>query len=192
VTSLSLLERIRGGDEDAWRRLVGLYTPLVAHWCSRNQLRGADADDIVQETFAAAASSIGRFRREQAGQTFRAWLRGIARNKILELYRGRGLEPPARGGSSIQQRMQEIPDNTAEAAEDPDDSGVVTDLFHRALELVRAEFESQTWKAFWGTAVEGRMPRDVGGDLGLSPNAVRTAKCRVLNRLRQEVGDLVD
>src|SRR2546421_498298 len=32
-TSLTLLERARGRDADAWARLVGLYAPLVDAWC---------------------------------------------------------------------------------------------------------------------------------------------------------------
>jgi RNA polymerase sigma-70 factor (ECF subfamily) len=65
-------------------------------------------------------------------------------------------------------------------------------LLHRALELIRAEFEERTWQAFWQTAVEGRSPGDVGADLAMSPGAVRVAKSRVLKRLREELGDLND
>src|SRR5262249_61127710 len=32
-TSRSLLERVRADDPAAWERLVGLYSPLVYHWC---------------------------------------------------------------------------------------------------------------------------------------------------------------
>lgn len=41
----------------------------------------AAADDIVQETFIAAWRQLIRYDR---GRPFAAWLRGIARNKILE------------------------------------------------------------------------------------------------------------
>ena len=34
-------------------------------------------------------------------------------------------------------------------------------LFLRGLDLIRDEFEERTWRAFWGTAVEGLSPRDV-------------------------------
>src|SRR5438128_1435742 len=35
VTPLSLLERVRANDPEAWRRLVELYQPLVRCWCQR-------------------------------------------------------------------------------------------------------------------------------------------------------------
>jgi RNA polymerase sigma-70 factor (ECF subfamily) len=176
--------------------MVNLYAPLIYHWCHRHGVRGADADDILQEVFAGALRSIASFRREQAGQTFRAWLRGITRNKMLEFLRERGQEPQAQGGSTMHERLAQVADAssalTADPAEDPDDAKIVTDLFHRALNLVRAEFETHTWAAFWGTVVEGRLPNDVGADLKMSPNAVRTAKSRVLRRFREEVGDLAN
>jgi RNA polymerase sigma-70 factor (ECF subfamily) len=68
----------------------------------------------------------------------------------------------------------------------------LTGLYHRALELVRGEFEERTWQAFWRATVEGHAPADIAADIGVTPAAVRKAKSRVLLRLRQEVGDLID
>jgi RNA polymerase sigma-70 factor (ECF subfamily) len=56
-----------------------------------------------------------------------------------------------------------------------------------ALEQVRCQFETQTWNAFWQTAVEGRSPPDLTAELGMSPAAIRQAKSRVLRRLKQEM-----
>jgi len=38
LTSLSLLDRVKADDQQAWQHLVGLYTPLVWHWCARWQV----------------------------------------------------------------------------------------------------------------------------------------------------------
>src|SRR5260370_707050 len=46
--------------------------------------------------------------------------------------------------------------------------------------------------SFWQAAVDGRAPIDVGGDLSLSQGAVRVAKSRVLRRLREEVGGVLE
>jgi RNA polymerase sigma-70 factor (ECF subfamily) len=56
--------------------------------------------------------------------------------------------------------------------------------------VIRGAIEWRTWQAFWLTAVEGRLPRDVALELGISPGAVRVAKSRVLKRLRDELGGL--
>ena len=57
---------------------------------------------------------------------------------------------------------------------------------------MRGEFEERTWRAFWMTAIEGRSPVELTADLGMTPAAIRQAKSRVLRRLRQEMGDLLD
>src|SRR5438270_2675595 len=79
-TSVTLLERLRANEPDAWGVMVRLYSPLLFHWCARFGLRGADADDVAQETFREAATHLANFRRDRPGDTFRGWLRGIARN----------------------------------------------------------------------------------------------------------------
>ncbi len=62
--------------------------------------------------------------------------------------------------------------------------------FAVAADQVRGEFTASTWKAFWGTAVDGRPAKEVGAELGLSPGAVYVAKSRVLARLREKVREL--
>ncbi len=189
VTSLSLLRRARDNEPDAWSRLVHLYRPLVLYWCGRGGVRGGDADDVAQEVLHAASASIGKFRREQPGDSFRGWLRGITRNCILLYFRRSRDRPLAVGGSDALLRLQEIPQPLSDLDEDPPEE--VRSLYHRALELVRSEFEDRTWSAFWLTAVEGRSPVAVAPELGVTPAAVRQSKSRVLRRLKQEVGDLI-
>ncbi len=55
------------------------------------------------------------------------------------------------------------------------------------MELVKDEFQPNTWQAFWRTAVEGRPAQEVGGELKMTPGAVYVAKSRVLARHREEV-----
>jgi hypothetical protein len=40
--------------------------------------------------------------------------------------------------------------------------------------------------------LEGAKPNDVAAELGLSVNAVLLAKCRVFNRLREELSGFVE
>lgn len=191
ATSLSLLQRVKTRDADAWRRMVELYSPLVYSWCRRSGMNGEDAGDVLQDVFTAVAVHIDDFRRDRAGDTFRGWLRTIARNKIRDHFRRQAQQPAGIGGSTAQQRFQDLADEHLEptdaASEDEESRG----LFHRALELIRSDFEEHTWKAFWQTAVEGRTSTDVADDLGMTPGAVRQAKYKVLRRLRTELGDVL-
>jgi RNA polymerase sigma-70 factor (ECF subfamily) len=186
-TSRSLLERLKADDADAWDRLIGLYAPLLLRWCRRWDVPEQDLADIFQDVFQAVATHVGSFRKEREGETFRGWLRTIAYHKVCDHFRRTGREPGGAGGTEAQLRLSRLP---AAQVSDPDESEeekAERSLLNRALNLIRSEFEERTWQAFWLTVVEGRAPKDVGLDLGMSPGAVRVAKARVLRRLREEL-----
>jgi RNA polymerase sigma-70 factor (ECF subfamily) len=189
ATSRSLLERARTDDPAAWDRMVALYAPLVYRWCRRWDLPEQEIADVFQDVFQAVAAHLADFRRDRPGDTFRGWLRAIARNKVHDHFRRVGREPGGAGGTEAQLRFARLP---AEAPVD-DDPGLERPeggLFDRALDLVRGEFEERTWRAFWLTAVEDRAPADVAAELGMTPGAIRVAKSRVLRRLREELGEI--
>jgi len=185
-TSLTLLDRIRARDEEAWRRLLHLYAPLVTSWCRYRGIADQDADDIRQEVFQAVATGLDEFHRDKPGDTFRGWLRGITRFKILDHFRRRATGPEAQGGTDAQRQLQAVAQQDLPEDTEEDLSG----LYRRALELVRGEFEQRTWEAFWRSAIDGQSPGHIAAALGVTAAAVRKAKSRVLYRLRQEVGEL--
>jgi RNA polymerase sigma-70 factor (ECF subfamily) len=189
-TPLSLLARARARDEAAWARLVDLYRPLVASWCRRSGLRGADAEDVEQEAFAAAAAGLDGFRRDRPGDTFRGWLRTVTRNQILLFFRRNRDHARAEGGSDAVRRLEDLADPLPDAPDE--EAAEVGVVFRRAVEQVRVQFQELTWQAFWLTAVEGRSPAALADELGMSPAAIRQAKSRVLRRLKQEMGEVLD
>jgi RNA polymerase sigma-70 factor (ECF subfamily) len=190
-TSLTLLQRLRDNQPEAWSVVVGLYTPLLYHWCARRGVRGADAEDVAQEVFGAAAAGLARFRREHEGDSFRGWLRGITRNILLQHFRRADRQPRASGGTDAMAQLQEIAEAEPPEADEDDSPPELEALRRRALELVRGQVEERTWRAFWLTAIEGRSPNDIAPGLGLSPPAVRMAKSRVLRRLKEQFGELI-
>jgi RNA polymerase sigma-70 factor (ECF subfamily) len=190
-TSLTLLARSRANEPGAWDRLVRLYAPLVRNWCLAAGVQDADADDVVQEVFQAALHGLAGFRRDRPGDTFRGWLRGITRHLLVQQFRRAQRQPRGSGGSAAFERIQEVPAPAAELAED-DSPAEMQGLYRRALEQVRGEFEERTWQMFWMATVEERTPAAVAELMGVSAAAVRKAKSRVLHRLREEMGDLIE
>jgi RNA polymerase sigma-70 factor (ECF subfamily) len=189
-TSLGLLERARRREPEAWERLVRVYRPLVLFWCGRAGLHGPDAEDVSQEVFAAAAAGLDGFRRDRPGDTFRGWLRGITRNQVLLFYRRNQRQPRAAGGGVASGQLRDL----AAPLTGPDDQeqAEVGQLYRRALELLRSDFGERTWQAFCRTVLDGRSPAALTAELGMTANAIRQAKSRVLRRLKEEVGDLLD
>jgi RNA polymerase sigma-70 factor (ECF subfamily) len=189
-TSRSLLSRLKTDDAAAWNRLVVLYAPLVHHWCRQFGLPTREAADVLQDVFQAVALNLNRFHRDAPGDSFRGWLRTITRSKVMDHFRRRSGQPEAAGGTEALQRLGQLPapeegtDEHSLAEQAP-----VRTLFETALGLIRPEFEDRTWQAFWRTAVDDQRAPDVGKELGMSAGAVRVAKCRVLQRLREELGE---
>jgi RNA polymerase sigma-70 factor (ECF subfamily) len=187
VTSCTLLDAARSRDAAAWQRLVTLYQPLVHHWVRRAGVQPADVQDVVQEVFLSVSLSLGEFEPQRTG-SFRKWVRGIARHKALDSFRRIKGEPLAAGGTIAQAFIQDVPEEVESPEDEADETG---DLYRRALELIKGNFEAKTWQAFWRTAVDDKPTDVVATELGMTAVAVRIAKSRVLARLREDLGELI-
>jgi RNA polymerase sigma-70 factor (ECF subfamily) len=189
-TSRSLIRRAAANDPAAWQRLSHIYGPLVYQWCRHCGLQPDDAADIVQEVFRSLARSLDSFRREQPGDSFRAWLWTITRNKLRDHHRNRQRQPLAAGGSTAHEQLQQLPDLAPEDSDAGHRQQVRSELAQRALGLMQQDFEERTWQAFWKTAVEQQSAAQAAAELGLSVASIYMAKSRVLRRLREELDGL--
>jgi RNA polymerase sigma-70 factor (ECF subfamily) len=182
-----LIHRIRNDDSCAWRELVELYTPLIAHWCRKKGLQPPAIHDCIQDVFYAVLRSLGDFRPNGTTGCFRAWLWTITRNKIVDSIRKEQRNQAAAGGTAALLDVLAIPDLLQE--DEPTDGPSFSQLLHRALDQVRAEFEPKTWQAFWRATIDAVPARQVAEELHISPAAVRKYRSRVLRRLREQLGD---
>jgi RNA polymerase sigma-70 factor (ECF subfamily) len=185
-----LIDLVKSDDQGAWSQLVYLYTPLVAYWCRHWGVPRDDVDDVIQEVFHAVALGLKKFRRTSQDDTFRGWLRGITRHKVLNRFRRPS--PKGQGGTDFYNQLAAIPE--ADAEDDPEGGlkDALGDVYRRALDIVRSEFETRTWELFWQAAIEGTPPDEVAARFGVTPGAVRQAKSRVLRRLKLVLGEASD
>ena len=189
-TSHSLLERLRlKPDEQSWTRLVNLYTPLLRHWLHQTGVDGADADDLLQDVLTTLVREIPCFEHNQRKGAFRHWLRAILLNRVRGFLRGRQFRPQPAGGVDAWTVLDSLEDPASQLSREWDrqhDEFVA----RRLLELIEPEFAATTWQAFRLQVLDGRPPAEVAETLGLSLDAVYTAKSRVLRRLRSEIDGL--
>lgn len=191
ATRSSLLKRASQRDAQAWRELVDLYGPLVAHWCRRCQLDSHTAADCVQDVFTSVAVALEQFSPQQSSGSFRAWLWTITRNKLRDHFRRNTGAPAAAGGSTAMGLMQQVMDPIPVPDEEPTGNLQLQQLTSRALSQVRSEFESRTWQAFWRSVVDGIATSEVAQQLNMSEATVRQSRSRILRRLRQQLGDVM-
>jgi len=76
-----VIMRAQLGDEKAFQRLVQKYTQQLFLYCRSFNLDTTRCEDIIQEVWLVAFSSLGRLR---SVAKFRSWLFGIARNKARQ------------------------------------------------------------------------------------------------------------
>jgi RNA polymerase sigma-70 factor (ECF subfamily) len=190
-TSATLLERLKDArDADAWRRMNDLYAPLVRSWAERLNVRGADADDLVQDVLTVVVRRFPEFVHPDRPGAFRGWLRAIAANCAREAWRARRLNPRAPGGTDFGSYLARL--------EDPDDEMSREwnrehdeHVMRRLLERIKPDFEATTWELFRRVVQQGQPAAAVAAACGVTPNAVYIARSRVLARLREEAGGLL-
>ena len=101
-----LVEKLRSGDSTAMEEFYNIYRSrlytLVLEQVGRDE---AIAEDLVQETFLAALSSLDKFRGDSQLYT---WLRSIAFHKINDLYRRKAREPKPKKSSPDFDAMKQL------------------------------------------------------------------------------------
>jgi len=215
-TKSEFLSRLRARDDEAWRRFAALYGPWLYALCRREGLQPNDAADVMQEVLWKVASKLDGFHHDSAKGSFRGWLSVVARNELYDHLRARGKRPLAVGGTDFQRTVDDLCDEaapgensesgpaptTAGRAGNPPSGALPSSangssiaemdmgaVARRALDRIAREVEPSTLRAFMAMAVEGRSSAEIAAELGISKNAVRNAKARVLRRLRLELGE---
>jgi RNA polymerase sigma-70 factor (ECF subfamily) len=186
-TSHSLLQRACRLEPSAWERLCALYGPIVHGWCRRSGLQESDAADAVQEVFRAVFLNLGQFL--QQGGVFHAWLWTITANQVRLHFR----RAKQQAATALGSQDRELPDPAQPPTDDgaPDTETMRQRIVRRTLDLVRGDFNEQTWQIFVRTTLQGESCPEVAAMLGINANAVRQARFRVLRQLRHELEGLL-
>lgn len=182
-TPPSLLQRARDQDEAAWALLVAWASDAVLACCRQAGLQQTDRDDIFQRVFLRAWQNLATFERRTS---FRSWVRVIARNQILDLFRSR-----KRADDILARFAEQAPKGkpNAPAGEDPD-ANEVKDAVALWLGHVKKRYQNETgFLPFCRMAIDELPAAAVAAEFGIEQAAVRKYKFRWLKRLRQEFAD---
>jgi RNA polymerase sigma-70 factor (ECF subfamily) len=175
-----LVEKLRSGDSKAREEFYNIYRnrlySLVLEQVDRDQ---AVAEDLVQETFLAALSSLDKFRGDSQLYT---WLRSIALHKINDFYRRLAREPrPAESSPDFDamKQLEQIGDNeptTLTVLE----SEEIRKSVHQALGGLPHDYQKvlvmkylQEMPVLEISQVMGRSPKSVEGLLSRARKAMR-------------------
>ncbi len=190
ITSLTLLNRARGGDESAWRRVVALYQPFLNSWFRSRGIREHDAEDLGHDVMAVLVRKLPDFEHTGRQGAFRTWLRTVAGNRAKKFFEA-GRLATVQGSPFAPDSLTQLEDPASELSRAWDEEHDRY-IFQRLFEVVAAEFEPQTVAVFRRLVFEECKPGDVAREFGMSVAAVYSAKSRLLARLRAEIAQYLE
>jgi RNA polymerase sigma-70 factor, ECF subfamily len=165
------------GDELAAENLLAYLRPIVVRYCrtklGRVQRTFVAADDVAQEVCLAVFRALPTYR--QLGRPFLSFVYGIAAHKVADVHRA-----AARDRS---QPTSETPDVCSEE-EDPEQITLRRELVERTGGLLRTLTPRQR-DILIMRIVLGLSAQETAEAVGTTPDAVRVAQHRALNRLRR-------
>jgi len=182
VTSLTLLNGLTDGSNDAWTEFVLKYRPWLMKNCLRAGLTEDDAENVIQEVLLTLHRRISQFDRARRG-SFRRWLRLVLRSRVADFFRG------------VSRYQEEL---AIAAARRPkpgrsSENGVATrsaekrTRFTEAMELIKAEFSDRDFEIFIRYLAYGQSARSIAREFGITPNVVYLTRSRILKRVRDAI-----
>ncbi|HEY0156676.1 MAG TPA: sigma-70 family RNA polymerase sigma factor [Thermoanaerobaculia bacterium] len=176
LTDNELVEKVRAGEDDAFRILVERHSRPIYRSAFRITGNAADADDVVQEAFLRCYRALASF---DARATFPTWLNRIAINCALDLIDSRKRrEGRIDGGEDLAQLAS--PDASP-------DRLLLGSEMQRAIAAAMAELTGNERTAFVLRHFEGMPLEEIGQILGTRLNATKNTVFRAVRKLRQQL-----
>ena len=179
-TSLTLLQRIIGGDDLAWEEFSSRYVEVLRVWCRRWGVPQSDVDDLVQETFLIVISRVTHFERRGIG-SLRAWRKETARRCWRNVQRR-----AERHHNVILLERFRRSRVALDSLESEFDRLSRHELLQTSMSIVQKQVAPNSWSAFRLLALEGLTGPEAAERLGMRVDSVYMAKMRVQKRIIQE------
>ncbi len=187
-TRPSLILRLKGERNDhAWAEFVSVYEPFLRRLVARQGVPERHVPDVTQQVLLAIARSVEGWQDDGQSASFRRWLKRVARNVVSRFMSRERREAGGQGGTDLLELLGNVPEVTDEKARK-----YMHELVVWATEQVRGEFRETSWKAFWGTLVDGRSVAEVAAELGVTPGGIYMSRSRITARIRAKVKEVID
>jgi len=160
-----------------WEEFNRVYGPVIAGFARNAGLKPQEVDDIMQDVMLGFFRVVDNFVYDPRKGRFRGYLKRVTLNAIRSRRRRR-------------RPQQNVPEELDPAAESNDlevawEREWTEHLLRRALEEVRTTVQPRTMHAFELYGIKGMPAEEVAKETGMTEAAIRHAKMRVLDQLRE-------
>jgi RNA polymerase sigma-70 factor (ECF subfamily) len=170
-----LIAASRAGSRTAFVELVRMHQSRIRSFIGTRIFDRSVADDIAQETFVSAFRGISDFRGDA---TFRVWLIGIARHRILDHFRAE-LRVSGNDATALWVARTEV-----DATESDRSTLSRQDAELDALEDCLARLPEASARAVEEHYFRGRPIVAIARELHKEPGAIRVELFRIRKALR--------
>ncbi|MBM4114088.1 MAG: sigma-70 family RNA polymerase sigma factor, partial [Phycisphaerae bacterium] len=160
-----------------WEEFHRTYGPVVAGFARNAGLKPQEVDDVMQDVMLGFFRVVDNFVYDPRKGRFRGYLKRVTLNAIRSRRRRR------RPQQNVPEEMD--PPAGASDLETAWEREWTEHLLRRALDEVRATVQPKTMKAFELYGIKGMPAEAVAKETGMTEAAIRHAKMRVLDQLRE-------
>ena len=165
-----LIARVRQGDDEAFSRLVSLYSPMMNKVARSMSL---DTEEVFSESCMARYKAALSFDTEQREVSFGLYAQICVTRRLCDLLRSHRSEEPV---------------SDLDVEEIAVDGGILSSLERRELmdklkksaRRVLSDYELRVLR-LW---LDGRGASDIAAELSTTVKSVENAKARILKKLR--------
>ncbi len=186
------VEGAKGGDADAFELIFNRFRSRLSFWIAVKMgpvLRQRLAvDDVVQETFLQAFSSLDSYEDRGSGSFFR-WLIAVAGNRLRDLhkYHGAAKRHPAKEVALGLSPDEPGPTDVVATSSSPSSQAGKKELVTRLLGGMDRLPESLR-EVISLRALEERTYKEIADSLGKSAATAQVLYCRALQELKHQLG----
>ena len=166
-----ILERARKGRQDSLMRLYDLCCDAVFNASYRIVLNAQDTEEITQDAFLKTFDNLDNF--EGSERDFKAFVKTIAINKSIDMFRKRSKEP-----------FYEEIDNAADDFEDNDD---IDDYPIEKIKETLNNLPDGYRLTITLRLIDGMEFDEIAKKMGITASTVRSQYARGLKKLRATV-----
>ena len=184
TTNSELLEKVRTGDEAAWRLFRDTYRPLIYHCAKQHGLTPDDYPELEQIVLLSFFRVNPNFVYDPRKGKFRSYLGIIMKNCVSSIFRHK----KQRG--EVNEVLVAQEEGFDDSFEEEWNREWKIHLFWLSMKNASDQMPEKVFQAFELLEIKGRKASEVASELGISIPSVYNYRKKVIDFLRTTIAEI--